>query len=115
MCVCARALLRWNVKPRKQGPTSSSNLQAPTKGRGKQKGPLPMTIAQLVVLGIFGGIGYAFTAKQEQSANLVQAAVDLLIRYVPKPWLSVSVLKSDAAACMAAKPCIASALTSSLP
>ena len=54
--------------------------QAPSKGRGKQKGPLPMTIAQLVVLGIFGGIGYAFTVKAEQSATLVQAAVDTLIR-----------------------------------
>ena len=40
-----------------------------------------MTLAQLVVLGIFGGIGYAFTAKAETSANLVQAAVDTLIRY----------------------------------
>ena len=46
---------------------------------GKVKGPLPMTLAQLVVLGIFGGIGYAFTAKAEASANLVQAAVELLI------------------------------------
>ena len=38
-----------------------------------------MTLAQLIVLGIFGGIGYAFTAKAEASANLVQLAVDKLV------------------------------------
>ena len=46
---------------------------------GKVKGPLPMTLAQLIVLGIFGGITYAFTAKAEASANFVQAAVEAMI------------------------------------
>ena len=46
--------------------------------RGKQRGPLPMTVAQLLMLAVFGGIGYA-TFYKEEELNLVLAKVGTVI------------------------------------
>ena len=48
------------------------------KGRGKPKGPLPMTLVQLLLLAGFGGIGYAVTKEAERTAKTVQAALDVI-------------------------------------
>lgn len=57
--------------------TDSSSAGA-QKGRGKPKGPLPMTLVQLLLLAAFGGIGYAATAQAEATAKALQAAADAL-------------------------------------
>ena len=46
--------------------------------KGKRRGPLPMTIAQLLMLAAFGGIGYAAFFKEEE-VNVVLAKVGTVV------------------------------------
>ena len=46
--------------------------------KGKQRGPLPMTIAQLLMLGVFGGIGYVTILKEEE-LNRVLASIGAVV------------------------------------
>ena len=39
--------------------------------KGKRRGPLPMTVAQLLMLAAFGGIGYATFFKEEELNRLL--------------------------------------------
>jgi hypothetical protein len=39
--------------------------------KGKKKGPLPMTLAQILLLALFGGLGYATIAKEAQTNALL--------------------------------------------
>lgn len=55
------------------------------KGGGKQRGPLPMTVAQILVLGIFGGIGYAATKEAQKTAQ----AVEVTAEYIEKGYNAV--------------------------
>jgi len=46
--------------------------------QGKKKGPLPMTLAQIILLALFGGLGYA-TIKKEDELNALLATLGELI------------------------------------
>jgi len=39
--------------------------------QGKKKGPLPMALAQIVLLALFGGLGYATIAKESETNALL--------------------------------------------
>lgn len=64
---------------------SAKQSAAPQKGGGKQRGPLPMTVAQILVLGIFGGIGYAATKEAQKTAQ----AVEVTAEYIEKGYNAV--------------------------
>ncbi len=48
-------------------------LQETSKGKKqKRKGPLPMTLAQLLILAFYGGLGYAVAAKEAEVRSVLR-------------------------------------------
>ena len=44
----------------------------------KRRGPLPMTLAQLLILAFYGGLGYAVAVKDAEVRSVLQTAGRLI-------------------------------------